>query len=704
MTRRFYAALAAAFALCSGSRAFAADIDRCYSVSIDGKAVGYDHFLFVHSPAGAKATDDALIKLSALGSPLDISTQSVTECGPNGAAPLSYTETTTRGDAVTVNRLRFGKQTAYWSQESSGVRTKREIALTPGVMLVAGTDSWDALLGKTTSGMRRYVAHVVDPTLGKSEQFVLTRAAGKPGDDEVWASTIETVAGPQPIVLRYRRAARTLVEIRFPNQKVVMRLAGREALKNFGSLDYTSHMFAVLETPLPNPDALTVLKLKVSAKIKLDHITLASLQHAPRQTFQGTVQNDQIDGVFTIRPGRYAGAHALAYPCAPNITAGQSQWLKADAFTESDDAQIKTLAKTITAPAKTTWDAASAIGRWVHDNIRYQITGSGARACLASRTGDCGPHSWLSIALCRAAGIPARIQGGALYTPLAGGSYAQHYWTEVWMGPRDGWIPIDSTTGEIGTFDPDHLTLWRLGSMDSMTVKVLDYAPKTATTASAAPALPRRANGLTAGYHESYDFLIDGKNVGAQTAALESLQNGAQHWTFRLDLKVPSAGQTITLTQSGSFDAADTGDPVSIDSATSGGGISQETKLSFKKDQATGTVTIGTLATPKTVALSAPSFLFLGNVLTTWSLATRSITLAADKPTTIPFFATEALQSLPITFTPLRADIFSAPDGKTIPCHVYTIAPIGSTLWIDDATGQLMKLTDDRQKLVVALK
>ena len=174
-------------------------------------------------------------------------------------------------------------------------------------------------------------------------------------------------------------------------------------------------------------------------------------------------------------------------------------YLKPEGNVECNDPEIVSLAKKLTDGSKTRWEAVRRIGKWVHENIGYAISGAGAKQCLAEKKGDCGPHTWLTIALCRAAGIPARITGGALWSEALGGSFGQHYWTRVYMG-QDGWVPIDTTTGEIGTLSPTHLTFWNLGGIGSLSVKVLDYAPKEkAVTSAPAPSLQLTSIGARSG-------------------------------------------------------------------------------------------------------------------------------------------------------------------------------------------------------------
>jgi len=58
--------------------------------------------------------------------------------------------------------------------------------------------------------------------------------------------------------------------------------------------------------------------------------------------------------------------------------------------------------------------------------------------------GDCGTQSMYFVALCRAAGIPARTTGGQQIVPGYGGD---HFWSEYYL-PGYGWIPNDVTVAE----------------------------------------------------------------------------------------------------------------------------------------------------------------------------------------------------------------------------------------------------------------
>jgi hypothetical protein len=76
---------------------------------------------------------------------------------------------------------------------------------------------------------------------------------------------------------------------------------------------------------------------------------------------------------------------------------------------ESRDARIRALAREIGADAATAWERVEAIYDWVRENVEYKNGPiKGALAALRDGTGDCEEMTSLFIAICRAAGIPAR--------------------------------------------------------------------------------------------------------------------------------------------------------------------------------------------------------------------------------------------------------------------------------------------------------
>jgi len=76
---------------------------------------------------------------------------------------------------------------------------------------------------------------------------------------------------------------------------------------------------------------------------------------------------------------------------------------------ESTNHRIKALAKEIGADKDKAWEKVEAIYDWVRANVKYKDGPlKGAVAALRDGTGDCEELTSLFIAICRAAGIPAR--------------------------------------------------------------------------------------------------------------------------------------------------------------------------------------------------------------------------------------------------------------------------------------------------------
>lgn len=91
---------------------------------------------------------------------------------------------------------------------------------------------------------------------------------------------------------------------------------------------------------------------------------------------------------------------------------------------------------------------ATRLARWVFDHLEKascDVAQASALQILEERRGDCSEHALLYVALCRAAGIPARLCSGYVHI---GSDWGSHAWAEIWLGR---WLGADPTTGEVGT-------------------------------------------------------------------------------------------------------------------------------------------------------------------------------------------------------------------------------------------------------------
>jgi transglutaminase-like putative cysteine protease len=90
------------------------------------------------------------------------------------------------------------------------------------------------------------------------------------------------------------------------------------------------------------------------------------------------------------------------------------------------------------------------IYNYVIEHIDYELAGGWnvAQAVLERGNGSCSEYSFVYIAMCRAAGVPARY-AGSLVIRGDDASYDDvfHRWVEVYL-PEYGWIPVDPSRGD----------------------------------------------------------------------------------------------------------------------------------------------------------------------------------------------------------------------------------------------------------------
>ncbi len=95
------------------------------------------------------------------------------------------------------------------------------------------------------------------------------------------------------------------------------------------------------------------------------------------------------------------------------------------------------------------WIARKIYG-YIHEKMHYEMVGGWdvAPKVLERGSGSCSEYSFVFIAMCRAAGLPARYSG-SLVVRRDDASYDDvfHRWVEVYLPPY-GWIPVDPSRGD----------------------------------------------------------------------------------------------------------------------------------------------------------------------------------------------------------------------------------------------------------------
>lgn len=144
--------------------------------------------------------------------------------------------------------------------------------------------------------------------------------------------------------------------------------------------------------------------------------------------------------------------------------------LKANIIVESDNADIRKLAKKLAGSDKDAYTVAKKIVTWVATNLEKDYGASADRASdvLRQRKGDCTEHSLLTVALLRAAGIPSRRVDGVLYMVNSDGVPALywHEWVEAYVGE---WTQMDPTFNQ-AVADATHFGVGQEGNAEITTL------------------------------------------------------------------------------------------------------------------------------------------------------------------------------------------------------------------------------------------
>lgn len=183
--------------------------------------------------------------------------------------------------------------------------------------------------------------------------------------------------------------------------------------------------------------------------IKGPNEDLEHIQEYRTATFEQSIV-DRSDGSVTVKIRSDAFLETEAsYPLDTNTLPSDIQtYLEPDSDKQSDAGVIVQQAQQLVEDAETEAQAVVAILDWVRGNIAYDYTFSLPRDALSvyqNKSGVCEGFSNLSVALLRAAGIPARVQSGcALWALPEGGGHA---WIEVYY-PDLGWVPSEPQNKE----------------------------------------------------------------------------------------------------------------------------------------------------------------------------------------------------------------------------------------------------------------
>lgn len=223
-----------------------------------------------------------------------------------------------------------------------------------------------------------------------------------------------------------------------PMAMTTIRVTKAEALGEPVGDGFDLGLQTLVKASHPVPDAHQ--SKAVSYRLELADAKSAAL--VPAAPYQEVVRREGNRVWITVR--RRVPDNAGA-PAGPDTT---REFLDSNGFIQSDDPRIREVVQHAAGGVADPWKKAQRLERWVDQNMTNRDFSAGldsASTVIQTRQGDCTEHAVLLAALCRAAGIPARVAMGLVYLESAQ-AFGYHMWTEVQIGGE--WFAIDGTLGQ----------------------------------------------------------------------------------------------------------------------------------------------------------------------------------------------------------------------------------------------------------------
>lgn len=236
------------------------------------------------------------------------------------------------------------------------------------------------------------------------------------------------------------------------------------------------------------------------------------------------------------------------------------RYLKANAYLDADDPEIKKVAAEVTGSITDPYNKALQLRNWVTTNMTFDlgIVFAPASEVIKNKKGTCAGYASLLASLLRAAGIPSRYLMGLVYV---NGVWGGHAWTEAWLSDR--WVPLDAAVPGPGVADAARLVV-AAGGLDEglgeslmaaqkifgqVDIKIQDYS-FDGHRYRVEPGQP---------LYEIRDGIYTnrGLEISLRAPAGYSFYDTDKVWPDKtaVALKGP-AGETVKLTQEGWFPAA----------------------------------------------------------------------------------------------------------------------------------------------------
>jgi transglutaminase-like putative cysteine protease/glutamine cyclotransferase len=176
---------------------------------------------------------------------------------------------------------------------------------------------------------------------------------------------------------------------------------------------------------------------------KIAYFSVENMMSETIITSKMSVEAEISDITYYVFPDRCGNISDIPSDIRKKYTVDGTKYLIHDPY-------IHDLAQKIVENEENPYWIARKIFNYVRENLEYKLEGGWnvAPYVLKRGTGSCSEYTFSFIALCRAAGLPARYVGSIVVRgDDASLDEVFHRWPEVYL-PNYGWIPIDPQGGD----------------------------------------------------------------------------------------------------------------------------------------------------------------------------------------------------------------------------------------------------------------
>ena len=279
------------------------------------------------------------------------------------------------------------------------------------------------------------------------------------------AFRLETDLWGKPIFFWIDENGETLKEEGFMGLTTVKSNALRAPLNVEGGTDLYEMTAVVPDRPLKDSARVSYLKMNVEGVDKMDPLLNRGRQRLHEGVLEVEKEKIPVQSSYSLGQQEFPSEWKASLEPEFNIESGDKEILEAAQRIAGDDRDPVSVAKKIL--------------KWVYRNVEKKpvLSIPSALEVLRTRAGDCNEHATLLTALLRAAGIPARLSIGLVYTR---DKFYYHAWTEAYLGE---WISMDATLDQMPA-DASHIKLIEgnldkqvqvAGLIGELKVQILDY-------------------------------------------------------------------------------------------------------------------------------------------------------------------------------------------------------------------------------------